>query len=227
MVSFGIVSEGITDQIVIENILAGYFDNPDISVNELQPLRDETDRNRAANFGGWQLVFEYCKSTNFKQAFSFCNYIIIQIDTDVSDEKHYDIPKIDKGKELSPKDLIFKVIEKFKILIGDDFFIRNRDKIIFAISVHSIECWLLPIYYKDKKSAKILNCLDTLNQVLRKKEKFTINSDDKGKNDYYDSISRYYLKHKNLMSLYRKNPSLEIFIQEIESKNITINPNDT
>ncbi|MCP4134139.1 MAG: phage tail protein [bacterium] len=222
MANFGLITEGVTDQIIIENILNGYFKSDDIIVNELQPLRDETDSNRSENYGGWTLVFNYCKSNKFKEAFPFNDYIIIQIDTDVSEEKHYDVSKRDEnGKELPPEELIEKVIEKFKGLIGEDFFLQNRDKIIFAISVHSIECWLLPLYYTDKKKAKITSCLRTLNQELNKKEKFTIDPENKNP-DYYERISKPYLKHKTLMKHCRENPSFEVFIDEIESKDIVI-----
>jgi hypothetical protein len=67
MVTFGFITEGITDQIIIEHILNGFFETSDIDINELQPIRDETDRNRSENYGGWRLVFDYCKSSHFKK----------------------------------------------------------------------------------------------------------------------------------------------------------------
>lgn len=153
MIIFGLITEGITDQIVIDNILAGYFNTSDIDVNELQPLRDETDQNRVENFGGWYRVFEYCRSSKFKQAFQFNNYIIVQIDTDRSEDTHYDVPQHENGKAVSPEQLIEKVIEKFKGLIGERFYEQYKDRIIFAIAVHSIECWLLPLYDSNKKKS--------------------------------------------------------------------------
>ena len=51
MKKFGLVSEGITDQEVISNILYGFYNNPDIIINELQPLRDETDNKKYRNSG--------------------------------------------------------------------------------------------------------------------------------------------------------------------------------
>jgi hypothetical protein len=45
MAKIGLITEGITDQIVIENILMGYFDSNEdyIEFMELQPLRDCMD----------------------------------------------------------------------------------------------------------------------------------------------------------------------------------------
>jgi hypothetical protein len=121
MVTIGLITEGITDQIVIENILMGYLDKKedDIEFKELQPLRDNTDENKAKNYGGWDKVIEYCESSKFKGALRFHDYIIVQIDTDVSDKPYgYGIPHYENGKELSPEQLIKKVVAKFICLIG-------------------------------------------------------------------------------------------------------------
>jgi hypothetical protein len=219
MISFGLVTEGLTDQIVIENILAGYFNSPDLDIRQLQPERDKDNENKST-YGGWTLVFNYCKSRDFKEALQFIDYIIIQIDTDVSED--YNIPKQDEKGEFTPQQLIEKVIQKFRGASGDDFYRKYQQKIIFAISVHSIECWLLPLYYTDKnKKSKFKNCLDTLNLQLPKKEKFRI--DAKAKNpEYYRIISKQYRKHKVLMKHYAENPSLKTFIEEIQSRDIKI-----
>jgi hypothetical protein len=222
--TFAGIAEGLTDQIVIENILAGYF-NPDIDINWLQPLRDATDANRSSNFGGWSQVFEYCRSTAFKEAFQFNEYIIIQIDTDISEEQHYNVPHRDENGEFTPEQLIDKVIDKFKGLMSEDFYSQYKDKIIFAIAVHSMECWLLPLYYTDNKKTKIKSCLLTLNQALQKIEGFTIDANKK-KPEYYRNISHQYCKGKTLMKLYKENPSFKLFIEEIQKRNIVIQEDD-
>ena len=59
MFNIGIIAEGDTDFVTLQNILVGYFDK-DITgyVNQLQPLRGQ--------IGGWSKVFKYCRSVNFK-----------------------------------------------------------------------------------------------------------------------------------------------------------------
>ncbi|MCL1472422.1 phage tail protein [Argonema antarcticum] len=220
MISFGLITEGLTDQIVIEDILSGYFNTDDIIVNPLQPERDKDNENKS-DYGGWTLVFKYCQSNDFREAFQFNEYVIIQIDTDVSEEKNYNIHKRDENGELTPEQLIEKVKEKFQLLIGEDFYIKYNHKIIFAITVYSIECWLLPLYYQDKRKAKITNCLNTLNQELGKRESFTIDANNKNP-QYYRKVSRQYCEQKVLMKLYQENPSFKVFIQEIEKRNIVI-----
>ncbi|KPA12860.1 hypothetical protein MHK_006933 [Candidatus Magnetomorum sp. HK-1] len=227
MITFGFITEGVTDQIIIEYILNGFFNSDDIDINELQPIRDETDKNRLGNYGGWTLVFEYCKSTKFREALTFFDYIIIQIDTDVCEEKHYGISKRDnEGNELKPIDLIEKVKKKFKNeIIGNDLFTKYEEKIIFAISVHSIECWLLPLYYADNRKGKITNCLRSLNDVINKRKNFTIDQTHKNPR-FYEKIAKQFLKHKTLMKVYKHNPSLKLFIEEIENKQIVIDEDE-
>ncbi|MFB8792967.1 MAG: phage tail protein [Microcoleus sp.] len=219
MISFGLITEGLTDQIVIENILAGYFDNPDLDIRPLQPARDKDDENKFKGYGSWSQVFAYCRSRDFQEAFQFNKYIIIQIDTDVSED--YEVRQRDENNEFTPEELIAKVIEKFKEVIGEDFYSKCQDKIIWAISVHSIECWLLPLYCTGKKKSKLKNCLGTLNQELVKKHSFTIDANAKNP-EYYREISKQYSKHKVLMACYQYNPSLKSFVVEIESKKIVI-----
>jgi hypothetical protein len=149
--------------------------------------------------------------------FQFNDYIIIQIDTDTSQE--YGIPQQDENGEFTPEELIEKVIEKFKEEIGEDFYGKCQQRIIWAISVHSIECWLLPLYYQDNKRFHFKNCLGMLNKQLDKTHGFTI---DAKKPQYYRQISEKYRKHRDLMACYQHNPSLKSFVVDIESKKIVI-----
>lgn len=225
MATFGLIAEGPTDYIVIQSILYGYFNTSDIVIRKLHPkeLKDATNKHRVENNTGWYAVFDYCQQIEFKQSFQSNDYMIIQIDTDVSEEKHYDIPKMEDGVEIIPEQLIEKVVGKFKSLIGEEFYTKYQNKIIFAIAVHSTECWLLPLYYTDNKKSNTKNCLNTLNQALKKKEKFTIATKNP---EYYESISKKYWKNKVLMKHYQDNPSLKIFIEEIEKRKIVIDEDE-
>jgi hypothetical protein len=212
MVTFGLVTEGPTDQTVIANILFGYFKNLDIPVNRLQPKEDEP--------GNWVKVFDYCVSTEFKQVFEFADYIIIQVDTDAL--KGESIPKkykIDFPAELSVPDTVRRVKEKFVELIGEEFYNNYRQRILFGISVHQIECWLLPIYFQNKpaKSSKITGCISTLNEVLLLQEGFYLQNKEK---QYYEKIAKHL--RKKLSQFHPLNPSFDLFIQELADRNIVI-----
>jgi len=84
MIRFGLVAEGKTDIIILDNILYGYFNDlegDEIEVTALQPNLDETD-----SFGSWYNVLEYCKSAEFREAFDFLDYLVIQMDSDICEE---------------------------------------------------------------------------------------------------------------------------------------------
>ena len=219
MTLFGLVAEGNSDHAILENILLGLFEE-DISdeITTLQPIRGATDEAAIKAFGGWYKVFEYCRSEDFRGAFQEVQYLIIQIDTDVSEQTHYDVKKTDEsGKKLIPEVLIEKIKLKFKQIIvnefGQDFLNNHQDRILFAISVDEIECWLLPLYYTDNTKSKTNNCDHKLHQKAGKFEK---NYSD------YDKISKDFRKSKTLKKLYSQNPSLKIFVDSIKFKNILL-----
>jgi len=211
--TFAGIAEGVTDKRVITNILAGYFNNPDIKVAWLQP-RDPIGNTKDLPPAGWTRVLKYCKTKQFKDSFQENEYVIIHIDTDVSPKKNFDIPHYDEnGELLTPEQLIVKVVNKFKSLIGEDFYDQYANKIIFAIAVHSIECWLLPLCLPEKK-AETDDCMNILKRDL---------PDFKEKDHrYYQRISIEYANQNSLLKLYPENPSLQIFIEELASKNIEI-----
>jgi len=214
MPSFALITEGITDQIVIENILLGFAGTVEIDINPLQPLRDETDLNRIVSPGNWHKVLEYCSSLRFKDALQFNDFIVVQIDTDVCHD--YQVSDRDEeGNELSVEDMTERIRLFLMQRIGLEFYEKYRPRILFAIAVQSIECWLLPLLYTDDKKSKTKNCLDTLNRALIKQKSFSIDAKNKHP-DYYRIVSEPYSKHKKLMELYKYNPSLNTFVRSLE-----------
>jgi hypothetical protein len=214
-ITFGLVTEGRTDQAVIRAILAGYFGDDNIRVTSLNP----SDKNK---LGGWSQVFQYCNSPDFKDAFESKDYVIIHIDTDISPQ--YKIAQIDQdGNSLSPNQLIENVKDKFKHLLDPEFYQRYGERIIFAIAVHSIECWLLPLYCEENEKSAIDSCFDKLAEAINKEpEKLKIIKLDK-KSKYYQKISLPYSRNEILLNHYSLNPSFKIFIEELQARNISIN----
>jgi len=222
-ITFGLITEGPTDQIIIEDILYGLF-GEDV-VDDVRYLQPEIDRD-----GGWGKVFNYCRSSDFQQSFQTNDYLIIQIDTDISEEKGFEVSHRDeKGNILEPEVLVENVKAKLIELIGTDFYQENSERIIFAISVHSMECWLLPLYYQDSNKAKIERCFTLLGKKInelhkQKKIKFYFDLTNKVKiPDHYKQISYQYSKNKTLLKHYPESPSFKIFIEELQARNIPIN----
>lgn len=210
MPSFRLITEGVTDQVTLEIILSIFYNDPDIDVERLQPPGDETDRYKQKDYGGWGMVFKYLQSIEFKEAGDFTDYFIIQIDTDVSQE--FGVPHREKGCDLSPEEIFKRVKEKLISLMDKPFYDGHREKILFAICVHSIECWFLPLYYTDNRKSKTVNCLGTLNRKLKEQEVFFVDSKNKNSR-YYESIARKFRNKKKLHKMSSQNPSFNIFIK--------------
>jgi hypothetical protein len=215
MASFGLIAEGITDQFVIEEILYIYFGDNEPEIRQLQPIRDETDAERQGNYGNWQKVFDYCQSADFQQSLETQDFVIVHVDTDVSEDVHFDIPHQENGQILADEVLFQRVLGKFVEQISEEIYQKFKEKIIFAIGIHSIECWLLPIYFSDNKKSKSVNCLETLNQAL-KKEGFSI--DPKHKNHFkgkYRKIAQGFGKKKDLEKYSKHNFGFSQFIFQL------------
>ena len=224
MASYGLIVEGQTDYAVLKNILYGFTNDPDLFITELQPLRDVTDTSTASTFGGWFNVLEYCKSTNFRDVLQETDdFILIQIDTDCSNEKHYDVPKTDEdGNVLPPAQLIEKVksrfLEIFETSFGSDFWELHGSRILFAIAVDEIECWILPLFYSDRNKTATNNCFFKLNEKLRRDNLPTIRQDKVGEAQKYRQITKPYSKQKTLVEKQQENPSFSVFYEELVKK---------
>lgn len=214
MPSFRLITEGVTDQVTLEIILSIFYDDPNIDVERLQPPGDETDRykQKEGEYGGWLMVFRYLESVEFKEAVDFTDYFIIQIDTDVSRE--FNVPHQEAGRDLTPGEIFERVKEKLIAKMDGQFYNIYKSKFLFAICIHSIECWFLPLYYTDKRKSKLLNCLETLNQQLARKERFTIDSNRK-MSRYYEKITKQFRDKKKLLKLAIHSPSFKIFIDNL------------
>ncbi len=206
MAKFGLACEGVTDQIVIENILCGFYkdyDDLDEEIQAFQPAYDETtQKQKEGEFGGWEILLEYLSEKRFRDDVLNSEYTIVQIDTDISEHANFNVTK----DTTSIETYISKIKEKLvsKIDSKEIFYEENKEKILFAISVHSLECWILPIY-KTLTTEKIMGCYE---ELQRKSSKIKV-----GKNySTYDKLSKDFLKNKKLVKYYPQNKSFEVFI---------------
>lgn len=209
MAKFALACEGVTDQIVIENILCGFYKDHDDLDEEIQPLQppfDATNQKQLeGEFGGWEMLLAYLSQKRFRDDVLNCEYIIVQIDTDISEHGNFGVSQ----QNLSTEAFIEKVIERLITQIDskETFYEEHQSKIIFAISVHSLECWILPIY-KSSKNEKVSGCFETLQRESKKIKVLKEYS-------AYDKLSKDFLKHKKLMKLVSKNSSFQIFINKL------------
>ncbi len=207
-IRFGLITEGPTDQVIIKSILSGYFGEGNLVLNMIRPKKGQS--------GGWTEVLKYCKSSEFEEVFEANDYVIIQIDTDVSNQKGYQVSPLDEnGNLLNIEEFIAKVKKKLISLIGKYFYRKNSERIIFAISVHSIECWLLPLYAINNNKSAIHDCFAQLEAILNQTPNaFRLMKKEKS----YRQIVLPYTNQDVLKNCYTFNPSLKLFIEELQTK---------
>lgn len=221
MATFAIIAEGITDQIVIQSILLGCLTEgeEEPEVNFVQPLLDSTGRSAAPAPGGWTLVLEYLRRGDHLKALEFNEYVVLQIDTDVCEDPGYDVPRQEQGRQLDPRELAGKVVEKLKGLIGAEVWASYGHRFLFAVAVDAIECWLLPLFFTNKKAAKATGCLQAVNHERHKSRLPPLSKADGKEKDprAYDSASKPYRKRVTLLKHSPRNPSLEVFVEQVEA----------
>lgn len=209
MNDFALITEGITDQVTIEAILAGIFEQ-DLDITSIQPCRDSTDESRQGTYGGWELVLARCSQDDFGDIFLTNNYLIIQIDTDQGEHPNYNVPLFKEGLDRPHLDIINDVEDLIKSKIGVDKYNLYCDRIIFAIAVHSTDCWYLPIYSsRPAHQTKTKNCANTLSR--------TLGSEYVKDYDFYSNLSKKFEDKAILESAALKNISLDRFIKNLQS----------
>ncbi len=208
---FGLACEGITDQITIENILCGYFKNPELDedITELQPPLDETDQTQGG--GGWPILLKYLTSTRFRDDVLNTEFIILQIDSDIADKlgvAHKDPFGNELSTELVISGVRTKLIESINIGVPE-FYQTHAPKIIFAICVHSLECWL--VSYHAEQTA-MHDCFDVLKTVINSN---VIRVAKKQKN--YKKLSEPFLDRMNIDTVAKKDLSFRVFIEALST----------
>jgi hypothetical protein len=219
MSTIGIVGEGITDQKVIESILIGYLrdcaDGP--FFNYVQPPLDESGRRAQPAAAGWGVVFQFLDQREHERALQWNDYLVIHLDTDVSEQKGYDVAWREQGRELSAEELCDRVVARPLAAIGKDFYARHRRRFVFAIAVHAIECWLLPLLVHGKKAAKTKGCPEAADRACRQANRQPLRRGDRKDPRAYELVSKGFRDRRRLLEVKDLNPSLRVFVAALDA----------
>ncbi len=219
MPTIGVVAEGVTDQQVLERFLLALCGDDKPVVNFLQPPTPQTP-------GNWDQVFKYVASERFRGAFQNIDFAVVHVDTDVCESFTPPIRRATEAGEVAADALIEQVRQRLIAEINRNapgYYERRQSQIIFAIAVHSIECWLLPLFYdRDSQRNRRDNCLALLNQKLSPLG-FSIDEKSKGKGYVAllrnDKIKK--LKRKAVLEISPYNPGFANFVAQVDA---LINP---
>jgi hypothetical protein len=224
--TIGVISEGNTDHLVIRTIidtLINHEQQDKALISKLCPMDKEPS--------GYPKVLNYIQSSTFKEAFKSADfYAVIHLDTDAKTDwygefKHREdvlemlkgivaVSGADKGKV---SDIVANIEQLIRLIIGPAFYDANKDKIILAIAVNEIECWVLPYHATTKSDlGKMVNCLTSLNKILAK-QGYTIASNGKATNNFkfYRKAIDDLSNRKVLLDKYHHNESLKIFVEKL------------
>lgn len=214
MASFALITEGLTDQTALKNLIHGMIEDKDdeeVHFNILQPALDTTDQSRQGfeSWGGWEKVLDFCtQTTELLKALSTNQYLVIQIDTDTCEHANFGL-----CLNTEPSQLVTQTKEILIKKLTEDFYSTYKDRIIFAITVHSTECWLLTFYGSQNSSRKkIVGCEQKLNNELN-----LINTPYNKDVTHYEKICKPLRKYKNISRMRINNDSLEDFLKSLET----------
>ena len=214
MPKIGIIAEGETDQIVIENILIGLG----VESADILPLRpkyrtDETDKGYQG--GTWQGVKNDClERIEFDRFFQIADnqLIIIQLDTAECEETDFGVLRPTKENNANyASELRQNVIEKVNTWLGNHY----ANKLLYAITIEEMESWILTIYLNEDTVQRI-NPKPKLQAELTRKN--VTNKGCRDKRAFFDKQTIDFRKKKNLNVFVARNKSLFDFTESVKAK---------
>lgn len=224
--TIALVTEGISEYRITKHILTKYFKgNEEIDINQMQPKLTEDEKKQAdgGTNGGWVEVLKYCENLDeLESIFLENDYLVLQIDTDRSEIAPYNVPKQVAGIMKTPEILYKDIVERLIKSLPESIKERFLDRVIFAICIETIECWLLPVFYADKvHCCKTNNCLFHLNDILRKKNLETISTNGDKNNPRsvraYQDILKKLNKKKEIEDCSVYNYGFKSFVQSLRN----------
>jgi hypothetical protein len=214
MATFALISEGVTDQIIlgrmIDQVCSDMFADG-VDINPLQPLRDATDSAIHAPHGGWELVLEYCDE-RVTDALATNDYVVIHLDTDQGDHPNFGLRLTNQGTDRPYDHLVADAIRIVAQRLGDDLYNAHVERLLFAISVHTMESWLLLYFYNRNEPKRSIN---RLNRELARSNKRPLAKEARA---YEQLCSR--IKRTSLLAFGDKKHSLGAFIGRLAALNV-------
>jgi hypothetical protein len=109
-------------------------------------------------------VLKYLEREKYLQALQLNDFLIVHVDTDIAH-----LFGISRGP-LTAEEHILAIVTRLLETAGPKL---PRERVIFAIAVDEMECWLLPCVFdrsEKKKLQKVTGCLAAVDKKLRQKD---------------------------------------------------------
>ncbi|MCY7360827.1 MAG: hypothetical protein LH629_01980 [Ignavibacteria bacterium] len=213
---FALITEGPSEHRIIKHIITKYFKNKDTEINQIQP---KIVNDKQETTGGWNEVLKYCEREDINDIFVENDYLIIQIDSDQSQIKPFSVSHTNQSnKTKTVEELYVDIKAKLKELIKPEIIELHNDKIFFAICIHTIECWLLPLYCTENHKSDTIKCIVKLNKELRKHNIHSIPAKEKNNPTSirtYETIIKAWKKKTDIVNSARYNSAFKKFIDSL------------
>jgi hypothetical protein len=172
-------------------------------------------------------VLQYLRTKQYQKALLHHRFLIVQVDTDVAEDVGFDVPRQDRNGPIPIDQFIRNVVERLRSEINEEDRTLYGDRFIFAIGVEQLECWLLPLWFAGAKANQTVNCTERLGRCNQLRNELTRHNfkwiQRKPKEHLsYDLASRGYRKRAVLMEQGAKNPSLRVFLEELDRREIRL-----
>lgn len=221
MKTIALVCEGVSESKILTYIINRYLDG-DVVVNSIQPsLTTAHGLEKQASEGGWLQVLNHCSDKMLKDILAVNDYLVIQIDTDTCNQKHYDVNPYNEDNQKITDDVLYeRVCARLKRDISPEIWDKYSGRVIFAVCINETECWLLPLYYENdaKKRCATTNCIFILNQRLQN-EGIGIPEDKKNTPEavkVYQQVLKK-MKRKDIPLIAQYNYGFRKFMEQMET----------
>lgn len=223
MKTFALITEGITDQIMIEYILNGLIED-EVHINPIHPPRGASDdcKVEKGKFSNWESVIQFLKSQEILTAIQNKNndFIAIQIDTDMGEHKNFGLDLHNENRKYKPiLTIVEECIGKLKSSLHPEFPPSELERLLFAIPVLSTECWILSLHHfinnnkgYHHNNDTITNCEDDLTQFLERQ-----NSSFEKKCEVFRVLCKDFRKRKNIEAVAQRTPCLQHFVNQVNA----------
>lgn len=219
MPTIGLITEGPTDFQVLRLFLNGLCGSEAV-ITPLSPVAQDDGSYPPT---GWGNVLRYVGDPEFGDALNNrdfpVDFVVVHLDSDSCEDFTPSVRHVTGNEEEIIHDIKQRLVQEME-QVAPHFWADNSPRILFAITVRSTECWLLPLFFNDNTRTKTENCITSLNFVLRR---YNFSIDPKKKQVGYgkllrlDELKPRNLKHEKVLEISKHNPGFEDFAAQVKA----------
>jgi hypothetical protein len=161
------------------------------------------------------VLFDALRRGEHKKALQFNDIVVIHVDSDVCQKKGFDVPKV-----ADPEKQAEVVEERLWSLLGGEFRRVHGHRVVFAVAVDEVECWLMPMIFPDqvREQGKTTGCLEAANMALVHQGKPSLQPASRKDPKAYQILARAFRNPNDLERWAPQNPSLGRFVDKLKRR---------